>query len=60
MKTVELTNKATNHYPHQEHLEWEDETEACDEDLNSMCKCVVTLSTGVILSLGISLYFLLV
>ncbi|GCC53266.1 hypothetical protein SanaruYs_35090 [Chryseotalea sanaruensis] len=60
MKSAELLNKTISLNQYQEHLEWDDENEASDEDVTCMGKCVISLGLGVILALGASLYFLLI
>jgi hypothetical protein len=60
MKTAELITKGFCNNQYQAHFEWEEETEASDEDLASMGKCIISLSIGVVLILGVSLYFLFV
>lgn len=60
MKSVELINKTISHNQYHEHLEWDDEGEASDDDVTCMSKCVISLGIGVILALGASLYFLLI
>lgn len=59
MKPQVVVHKISDHEFHQEHLEWEDDTEANEEDMTQMAKCIITLVAGGVIGAATILYFLI-